>query len=252
MREFEDRVAFVTGGGNGIGRAAALLFAERGARVAIADYDRKAGEDTAQQIIANGGEAIFVYGDITDHDAVRRMVDEAVEKLRGLDCAFNNAGITHPKDQDWDDDAFQQTLDINVTAVMQCMKHELRYMLPQRRGAIVNTSSIGGMVSSATPSMPAYTASKHAVIGLTKTVALTHARNGIRVNAIMPGVTLTNMVRGVLELGPEVRAQLENWSPIGRLAKAEEIAEAALWLCSDRASYVTGHALAVDGGILAQ
>ncbi|WP_298400684.1 glucose 1-dehydrogenase [Sphingobium sp.] len=252
MREFENKVIFITGGANGIGLATARLFVERGARVAIADYDADAGAEALAQLQQIGGEALFLRGDISDADEVRFMVDATVEQLGGLDCAFNNAGICHPGDALWDDDAFDRTFAINVRGMMQCIKAQLRHMVPQRRGAIVNTASVAGLVASVAPSQPAYTASKHAVIGLTKSVALRHARDGIRVNAVLPGVTMTNMVRDVMEQGPEVRATLENLAPMGRMARPEEVGEAVLWLCSDRASFVTAHALAVDGGALAQ
>ena len=252
MQELGDKVALVTGAGSGIGRAAAVLFAARGAKVAAADVDADAVADVVREITAAGGEAEAIICDVSKKDAVIAMVDRVVERFGKLDCAFNNAGITHPADAEWDDEGFRLTLDVNLHGVMQCMKQELRFMVPQGCGASVNMSSIGGMIATATPSLPGYVASKHAVIGLTKVAALKHARDGIRVNAIMPGTTLTNLVKSVMELGPEVRQALENSAPMGRLARPEEIAEAAVWLCSDRASFVTGHALAVDGGYLAQ
>jgi NAD(P)-dependent dehydrogenase (short-subunit alcohol dehydrogenase family) len=178
------------------------------------------------------------------------MVAETVAKYGRLDCAFNNAGITHAKDHEWNDDAFQRTLDINVTGIMQCIKAEIPEMLKNGGGTIVNTASIAGIIGSATPSLPGYTASKHAVIGLTKTVALTYARRNIRVNALCPGVTMTAMVEGVMQLSPEVKEVLENYSPIGRIAQPEEMAEAAIWLCSEKSSFVNGHALVADGGVV--
>jgi NAD(P)-dependent dehydrogenase (short-subunit alcohol dehydrogenase family) len=252
MREFEGKSIFITGGANGIGLATAKLFVQRGARVAIVDFDRDAGESALAELRQLGGEAIFLPGDISDAADVRRVVDGTVAQFGGLDCAFNNAGICHPADALWDDDAFDRTFAINVRGMMQCIKAQLRHMVPQGSGAIVNTASVAGLVASVAPSQPAYTASKHAVIGLTKSVALRHARDGIRVNAVLPGVTMTNMVREVMEQGPEVRATLENLAPMGRMARSEEVGEAVLWLCSDRASFVTAHALAVDGGALAQ
>ena len=252
LKEFEGKVALITGGGNGIGLATARLFAERGARVAIADVNREAGEQAAELLRQSGAEVMFVYGDVSDKAVVEQMVAETVATLGGLDYAANNAGITHPKDAEWDDDAFQRTLDINLSGVMHCLKAELRHMLAAGKGSIVNTASIGGLIASVVPSLPAYTASKHGVIGLTKVAALRHARDGIRVNAVLPGVTFTNMVKDVMELGEEERKVLENMAPMGRVARPEEIAEAIIWLCSDKASFVTGHSLVVDCGAIAQ
>jgi len=249
---FTGKVVLVTGGASGIGRASALLFARHGAKVMIADLP---GADSAAVVAEIGrahGEAAWVSCDVTDHSAVKSMVAETVKRFGRLDCALNNAGITHAKDSEWDDAAFQKTLDINVTGVMQCMKAEIPEMLKVGGGSIVNTSSINGLVGTGAPSLPAYTASKHAVIGLTKTVALTYALKNIRVNAICPGVTLTPMVERVMQSGPEVKAKIESVTPMGRLARPEEIAEAAIWLCSDKASFVTGHALVVDGGVVCQ
>ena len=252
MDLFTGRVALVTGGAAGIGQAAAILFAKHGARVAISDLDRERTQETIDRIVSAGGEAIFVGGNLSQPEVVRQMVADSVKAYGRLDCAFNNAGITHPHDHEWDDLAFQQTLDINVTAVMQCMKYQIPEMLKVGKGAIVNTSSVNGLIGSGNPSLPAYTASKHAVVGLTKTVALTYAKQGIRVNAVLPGVTMTNMVRGVLDLGQEVVDKINNVTPMGRMAEPEEIAEGAIWLCSDKASYVTGHSLVIDGGMIAQ
>lgn len=251
-REFENKVALITGAGNGIGRATALMFAERGASIMAADLDEAALEGVVKHIRDAGGEANAFTLDVSNADAVREMIDKTVETYDRLDCAFNNAGITHPKDAEWDIQGFHRTIEINLNSVMYCLSEELRHMVDQQSGTIVNTASIAGLVTSITPSLPGYTASKHAIIGLTKCAALKHARDGIRVNAVLPGVTMTNIVKEVMEMGPEAREALDNMSPMGRMAQPGEIAEAALWLCSDRSSFVTGHSLAVDGGFLAQ
>jgi NAD(P)-dependent dehydrogenase (short-subunit alcohol dehydrogenase family) len=250
--EFSGKAAFITGAGNGIGRAMALLLAERGARVCVADYDAEAAAATAEAIRAAGGEAISTGGDVADKVAVKAMVDLTLQTFGALDCAFNNAGITHPDDQHWDDAAFQRTMDVNVAGVFYCMKAELEHMAAVGRGSIVNTASLAALIAVAEPNQPAYTASKHAVVGLTKSAAIRHARQGIRVNAVLPGVTMTNMVRQVMEQSAAAKATLENLSPMGRVADPNEIAEAALFLASDRASYITGHSLVVDGGIFIQ
>lgn len=250
--EFSGKAAFITGGGNGIGRATALLLAERGARVCVADYDADAAAATAEAIRDAGGEAVSIGGDVADKAAVQAMVDLTLETFGALDCAFNNAGITHPDDQHWDDAAFQRTMDVNLTGVFYCMKAELEHMVAAGRGSIVNTASLAALIAVAEPNQPAYTASKHAVVGLTKSAAIRHARQGIRVNAVLPGVTMTNMIRQVMAQSVEAKATLENLSPMGRVAEPREIAEAALFLASDRASYITGHSLVVDGGIFIQ
>jgi len=248
---FEGKVALVTGGGDGIGRASAVLFARRGARVVVTDINAKAGEETVGIIRSSGGESTFVSGDVSDAGAVQTCVKEAVQRYGRLDCALNNAGIILQQDGNWDEDVFDRIVRVNLRGVMLCMKYEIPELLKIGGGAIVNTASINGFVASATVPMPAYTASKHAVIGITKSAALQHARHNIRVNAICPGVTMTNMVKDVWEYSEEARRTLTNFAPMGRMAQPEEMAEAAIWLCSDKASFVTGHALVIDGGFLA-
>jgi NAD(P)-dependent dehydrogenase (short-subunit alcohol dehydrogenase family) len=249
---FEGKVALVTGGADGIGRASALLFARRGAKVVVTDVSATKGEAVAQEIRDSGREAIFVLTDVTDRAAVEAAVQTAVDRFGRLDYALNNAGITHARDPEWDDEAFDLTMRVNVKGVMNCLRAELAVMLKGGGGAIVNTASTSSFMASPAVAMPGYTASKHAIIGLTRTAALFHAKNNIRVNAVCPGVTDTAMVRDVLEHSPEAREALENSAPIGRIARPEEIAEAVVWLCSDMASYITAHPLIVDGGFLAQ
>lgn len=249
---FADQVVFVTGGGDGIGRAAAALFAQRGARVVVTDVRRNTANETAARIADAGGKAIALDGDVTDDAAVAACIAETLRQYGRLDCAFNNAGVALGGDGAWDDAIAHKTLDVNLFGVMSCIRHEVPAMLLTGGGAIVNTASLAGFVASRTVFQPAYTASKHAVIGLTKSAALQYARQNIRVNALCPGVTRTAMVEAVMATSPEVRATLENHSPMGRLATPQEMAEAAVWLCSSKASFVNGHALVVDGGSVAE
>lgn len=248
---FEDKVALVTGGGDGIGRASALLFARRGAKVVVTDIDRKDGEETVDRIRAEGGDALFAGGDVTDKATVAAVVALTVKHYGRIDCALNNAGISHPQDSIWDDEAYQQTIDINVHGVRHCMKLEIAEMLKTGGGSIVNTASICGFMASADVPLPAYTASKHAVIGLTKAAALQYVRENIRINALCPGITLTGMIREVMGRSEETRRALEAVAPMGRMADPAELAEAAIWLSCDKASFVTGQSLIVDGGTLA-
>jgi NAD(P)-dependent dehydrogenase (short-subunit alcohol dehydrogenase family) len=249
---FTGKVAVVTGGSAGIGRAAAHLFAKHDARVIVSDISEAAGEAVADEIRGAGGEARFVRCDVSDRASVAALIAAVVATYDRLDCAFNNAGVCLDEGEDWNDDVFDRTFDINVKGVMSCMKAQIPHMLNNGGGTIVNTASTNGIVSSGMPSLPAYTGSKHAVIGLTKTAALTYARRGIRVNALCPGVTFTPMVEQVVALGPAVKETLDNYSPMGRMARPEEMAEAAIWLCSDKSSFVNGHALVVDGGAVIQ
>jgi NAD(P)-dependent dehydrogenase (short-subunit alcohol dehydrogenase family) len=248
----QGKVAIVTGAASGIGRAVALLCAEHGASVALVDVNRLGGEKAVDQIKSAGGEALFAHCDVTNPTAVQDMVTYTVRQYGRLDCALHNAGISHPKDEAWDDEAFQKTLDVNVWGMMRCMRAEIPEMLNTGGGTIVNTASIYGLISSGIPFLPAYTASKHAIVGLTKAVALKFARQNIRVNALCPGPTETAMTKPILDLGPEMRKNIESLIPLGRIARPEEIAEAAIWLASDKSSFVTGHALVADGGIIVQ
>lgn len=249
-RMLEGKTAIVTGGGSGIGRATALVLAREGARVLVGDVDSKGGEETCRLIKEQGGSAAFCSCDVTKAGDVEAMVAIAVKVYGRLDCAFNNAGVGVMKTTvDCTEEEWDQVLNVNLKGVWLCMKYEIAQMLKQGGGAIVNTSSVGGLVGTA--GVGAYVASKHGVIGLTKTAALEYVRNGIRVNAVCPGVILTPMVEPLFA-DPEKRKFFESVTPTGRFGKPEEVAEAVAWLCSDAASLVTGAALPVDGGVVAQ
>jgi NAD(P)-dependent dehydrogenase (short-subunit alcohol dehydrogenase family) len=246
------KVALVTGASSGIGRASALTFARAGARVIVADVVVAGGEETVRLITAAGGEAIFVKADMAKAAEVEAMVNAAVAAFGRLDCAHNNAGIegVTATTSDYPEDDWERVININLKGVWLCMKYEIPQMLKQGSGAIVNTASGAGLVG--VPRMPAYVASKHGVVGLTRTAALEYAKAGIRVNAVCPGVIQTPMVERVTSSRPGMIEKMIAAEPIGRMGKPEEIAEAAVWLCSDAASFVTGHAMSVDGGALAQ
>lgn len=246
-----DKVALVTGGASGIGRATALAFARAGARVAVADVDATGGEDAVRHIRDAGGEAIFIATDVSRAGDVEGLVQAAVKTFGRLDCAFNNAGIfgrsaplADYTEEDWD-----HLMAINLKGVWLCMKYEIPQMLA-RGGAIVNASSVSGLVGS--KSSPLYAASKHGVTGLTRTAALQYARQGIRVNCVCPGAIHTPMLEEIFSHNPANRAKYTDAAPIGRLAQPEEVAEAVVWLCSDASAYITGVALPVDGGWVAQ
>ncbi len=251
-RLLEGKAALVTGASSGIGRATALVFAREGAKVVVADVVVAGGEETVRLIKTVGGEAIFVKADVSKAAEVEAMVNTAVAAYGRLDCAHNNAGIegamsttTDYAEEDWD-----RVIRINLKGVWLCMKSEIAQMLKQGGGAVVNTASGAGLVGLA--NMSAYVASKHGVIGLTKTAALEYAKAGIRVNAVCPGVIQTPMVARVTGRQPQLAEALVAAEPVGRVGQPEEIAEAVVWLCSEAASFVTGHAMAVDGGYVAQ
>jgi NAD(P)-dependent dehydrogenase (short-subunit alcohol dehydrogenase family) len=250
------KVALVTGGSSGIGRASALVFAREGAKVIVSDLDVAGGEETVRLIAAAGGAAIFVRADVSKTTEVAALVKRGVETYGRLDCALNNAGIqgeikqtVECSEENWD-----RIIATNLTGVWLCMKHEISHMLKQWGGSIVNVASNFGLVGS--QGMPAYSASKHGVLGLTKTAALEYAKSGIRVNAVCPGPTQTPLVDRILNQQPQIANQIveaiKAREPVGRMGRPEEIAEAVMWLCSEAASFVTGTALAVDGGFVAQ
>jgi len=252
MNAGNEQVVLVTGASSGIGRAAAIAFARQGARVVVADVLVRGGEETVAQIRDARGQAKFICADVSSAADVARLVSDTVAEYGRLDCAFNNAGIegTMAATADCTEENWDRTLAINLKGMWLCMKYELPQMLKQGRGSIVNCSSVAGLVGFA--QLPAYVASKHGVVGLTRCAALECAKLGVRVNAVCPGVIRTPMVDRLTGAKPEVEAQFIAPQPIGRMGEPDEVAAAVLWLCSDAASFVTGQALAVDGGWVAQ
>ena len=244
-------MALVTGAASGIGEAAARLFAERGARVALIDLD-EAGEGVAETIRAAGGEALFVAADVAEDEQVERAVAKTIEAFGRLDCAYNNAGLSGPPHPvaEMPLDQWRRGIDVMLTGVFLCLRHEVPRMLEHGGGTIVNCASGAGLIGF--PGQAAYVAAKHGVIGLTKTAAMEYGQQGVLINAICPGTARTAMVENVIEETPSLSDELKRLHPIGRIAEPAEIAEAALWLCSGRASFVMGSALVVDGGYVAQ
>jgi NAD(P)-dependent dehydrogenase (short-subunit alcohol dehydrogenase family) len=253
QRLLDGKVALVTGGASGIGRASALAFARAGARVAVADVQDEGGEATIRLIQGAGGEAIYLRCDVSRASDVRALVDETIETFGRIDCAFNNAGIegVQALTADYPEDAWDRVMGINLRGLWLCMKHEIPGMLAQRSGAIVNNASILGMVAFAKAA--AYVAAKHAVLGLTRTAALEYSASGVRINAVCPGFIETPMLqRAGITADPGVREMIAGLHPMKRLGRPEEVADAVVWLCSEGATFVTGHALLVDGGYVVQ
>jgi NAD(P)-dependent dehydrogenase (short-subunit alcohol dehydrogenase family) len=245
---FAGKVAFVTGAANGIGRAAALAFAHEGASVVAADVSEQGNQDTARMIEEAGGRALAVRCDVSRAGDVKAALDRAVETFGRLDFALNNAGVEQPitatadlAEKDWD-----RIVDINLRGVFLCMRHEIPLMLKQGGGVIVNTSSGAGVKGFA--GQAAYCAAKHGVVGLTRATALDYAKANIRVNAVCPGIIETPMMDRFSGGTPEGRARVIAQEPVGRMGRPEEIAAAVVWLCSDAAAFVVGHAMVIDGG----
>src|SRR3954447_15392819 len=246
---FENKVALVTGAASGMGLATAQAFAEAGAAVVLADFREDVVKTEAQKLVAAGHKAIAVRCDVSDDAQVAAMVDCTVAEFGRLDAAFNNAGVmarlaptAESSREEWD-----RVIGVNLRGVWSCMKHELRQMQRQGSGVIVNNASVGALTGN--PGIGAYIASKHGVVGLTRTAALEYVRQGIRVNAVNPGLIDTQIARDVVAGDEQAYAELAKYVPIGRAGRPEEIASAVLWLCSPGASYVVGHALTVDGGM---
>ncbi len=252
MYNFNDKVALITGASSGIGRATALAFAREGAFVAVADWQSDGGMQTVSLIEKMGKKAVFIRCDVSKGSDVKNMLNKIIDTYGKLNFAFNNAGIEGEQGltADTSEENWNRVLDINLKGTWLCMKYEIPLMLKQGGGSIVNCSSIAGVIGF--PGIPAYTASKHAVLGLTKTAALEYAKSNLRINAVCPGVIQTPMIDRFTHGEAQALKQLSDGEPVGRVGKPEEIAQAVLFLCSDAASFVTGHPMVVDGGWIAQ
>jgi NAD(P)-dependent dehydrogenase (short-subunit alcohol dehydrogenase family) len=245
---FKGKVALVTGGSFGIGRAAAIAFAKRGANVVLADWIEDKENETLRLVKNEDVDAMFIKCDVSKNTDVLNMIGKTIEHFGRLDFAFNNAGIegVQANTADCTEDNWDKTISINQKGIWLCMKHEIPLMLKQNGGVIINCASVAGLVGF--PGLPAYVASKHAIVGLTKTTALEYANKGIRVIAVCPGVIQTAMINRLTGNDEDVKKQYINLEPVGRMGTPEEIAETVVWLCSDAASFITGIALPVDGG----
>jgi len=250
MGQLQGKVALVTGGGSGIGRASALAFAREGAKVVVADLNSDGGNETVRLIGEKSGEAIFFKVDVTASDQVEALIYKAIQTYEHLDCAMNNAGILGKSFNitEWDEEDWDRVIATNLKSVWLCMKYEVFHMGRRGKGAIVNTTSTAGLVASLRNA--AYCASKHGLIGLTKATAAAYAKVGIRINALCPGVTDTPLLKGNTVDREKSGKYVEMFVPAGRLGTPEEQAQAALWLLSDASSFVIGHTLTVDGGLV--
>jgi len=253
VNELNNKVAIITGASSGIGRAAALRFAEEGARLVLADIGAEAGEALAAELRGKGSEAIFVRTDVSKAEQCEALVQAALAKFGRLDAAFNNAGISDgpmpPGTIDYPLELWDRLIAVNLSSVFYCLRYQVRAMLNNGGGAIVNTASIAGQIGFA--GVPGYVASKHGVVGLTKTIAIEYGAKGVRCNAVAPGIIETPMTRPVFEV-QQFRDMVAATVPAARVGTAEEIANMVVWLCSDRASYANGAVFAVDGGFLAR
>lgn len=250
------KVAMVTGAGSGIGRASALAFAKAGAAVVVSDVSADAGHKVVGEIEGAGGKAAFKHCDVRDRGMIAELIDSCVATFGSLDCAFNNAGVSGPivKLGEYPDEGWDEVMSTNLTSIFLCMKHEINQMLKQGGGTIVNCASVSGLVG--TREMPAYCASKHGIMGMTKVAALDYAQQGIRINAVCPGTIHTPAVDAFLERDPEfarpfIDAMIAA-EPIGRLGTPEEVADTVVWLSGPSASFMIGQGLTVDGGYVAQ
>jgi NAD(P)-dependent dehydrogenase (short-subunit alcohol dehydrogenase family) len=252
---FEGKVAIVTGAGAGIGRASALAFAKRGAKVVIADWAMEGGDETVQMIKQAGGEATFIKADVSKSAEVEVLIKKAIGIYGRLDFAHNNAGLAMRKEwaltADISEEVWDRMITINLKSVWLCLKFEIPQMLKLGKGAIVNTSALSGLLGNAKAGSP-YIASKHGVCGLTRAAAAEYGKLGIRVNAVCPGIVRTSRSEPESEAAAKIQMQRLAQSPAGRKAEPEEIAEAVIWLCSDSASYINGHLLPLDYGTVAQ
>jgi NAD(P)-dependent dehydrogenase (short-subunit alcohol dehydrogenase family) len=249
--QFSGRVALVTGGASGIGRASSLAFAREGGHVVVVDVADEEGEETVRLIRASGGEAHFIHADISRSHDVEAMVQEIASTHGRLDYAHNNAGIAtaFASTVDHSEENWDRVIAVNLKGVWLCMKHEIPQMLERGGGAIVNTASIAGLMG--VRGLGAYVASKHGVVGLTKTAALEYAQAGIRINAVCPGWIRTPLIERALLANPEMESRMTASNPSGRIGTPEEVAAAVIWICSDAATLVTGHTMVMDGGHLA-
>ena len=246
-KRFDGKTAVVTGAGSGIGRYSALAFAHEGASVMVSDIDTRGGQETVQMIQESQGQAHFLPCDVSQSDQVRDLIKTTVDRYGRLDFAVNNAGVTMrpAPTTELDEAEWDRVININLKSVYLCMKYEIPRMQENGGGAVVNVSSLQGLRGRA--GTLAYTASKHGVIGITKTAALEYAAEGIRINAICPGLTESGMTAG-LEQRPELAEQLISLIPLGRMGLSQDIADGVVWLCDDTASFITGHVLVIDGG----